>query len=167
MARRKKEQRRRQVPRPALSLNPAILATIVALVVAAILLSLAVIAIRQDGPVGLVWAIPGVYVLLQPLRGIVRGGDQQLRIALRKIDLTDLSKVAVYERTQWGLRYGVASLKFPGRVEEVMGLFLTSRSFTRMVEWLDVPIEVVPGVWTTRRLASERPDLLPTPQVRR
>ena len=60
MARRKKEQRRRQVPRPALSLKPAILATIVAVVVAAILLSLAVIAIRQDGPVGLVWI--GVYV---------------------------------------------------------------------------------------------------------
>ena len=46
-------------------------------------------------------------------------------------------------------------------VEEVLGSFLTTRSFTRLVEWFGVPIEVLQGAWTPRQLAAARPDLIP------
>ena len=159
---RRKEQRPRP-PRPALKLNPAIGMTLGAIGLGVGLLGLAWLAAGDDSWFGLIWALPGAYVLLQPLRGIVRGSDEQLRIALHKIDLSKLTKVAVYERTQWGLTYGVAVLRFPDHVEEVLGSFLSTKSFTRLVEWLGVPIEVLQGAWTQRQLAAARPDLVPTP----
>lgn len=155
--------RSRHAPRPALALNPSPLSTLGAVVVGGLMLSLAWIAVRNDGGYGLVWALPGAYVFFQPLRGIVRGLDQQLRIVARRIDLSNLARVAVFERNQWGFNHGVAVLKFPDHVEHVSGLFLSTKSFTRLVQWLAVPIEVVPGAWSSRRLASERPDLLATP----
>ncbi len=159
MARRK--EHRTHLPRPGLALNPAIGMTLGAIALGIGLLGLAWLAAGDDSWFGLIWALPGFYILLQPLRGIVRGSDQQLRIALHKIDLSKLTKVAVYERTQWGLTYGVAVLRFPDHVEEVLGSFLTTRSFTRLVEWFGVPIEVLQGAWTPRQLAAARPDLIP------
>lgn len=126
-----------------------------------VLLWMAWLAIQRDGWYGAVWAFPGAYVILQPLRGFIRGADRQLRVGPRKIDLTGLAKVAVYERATWGLRHAVAVLKFNDRVEEISGMFLSTKSFTRLVEWFAAPQEVLAGVWTPRRLRTERPDLLP------
>lgn len=125
-----------------------------------ILLGLASVAINKDGWYGLVWAIPGAYVFSQPIRGFVRGADQQVRIGLRKIDLTGLLKVSVYERLTWGFRHAVVVLKFNNRVEEISGMFLTTKSFTKLVHWFNAQIEQLPGIWTPRRLRNERPDLV-------
>lgn len=151
---------RERDPRPALSLLPAPFMTLGALVIGLVLLGLASIAINTDGWYGVVWAIPGAYVFAQPVRGFVNGSAQQLRVGLRKINLAGLLKVTVYERVTWGFRHAVVVLKFNTRVEEISGMFLTTKSFTRLVQWFGVQIEELPGIWTPRRLRNERPDLV-------
>ena len=44
---------------------------------------------------------------------------------------------------------------------DISGAFLTSKSFTKMIDWLGITPEVLEGWWTQRLLASQRPDLLP------
>ena len=48
------------------------------------------------------------------------------------------------------------------QVEEISGLFLSTASFTRLVEWLGGMVEVLDGLRTPRQLLAERPDLVPT-----
>ena len=107
---------------------------------ALVLLSLAWLS-RGDGWPALVWAVPGFFVLVQPVSGFVRGQAGLLRIGVRKIDVTGLKKVAVYNRKQWGYSYSVAVLKLGDRVEEISGAFLTSKSFTKMIDWLGITPE--------------------------
>lgn len=160
MARR--NERNRPVDRAEISLIPAVVISMVTWLAAAILLAGAWLARDRDGWMALVWAIPGAYLLVLPLRGFVRGRAERLTVGFRRYDLAQLTKVAVYDRKQFGLKYSVAVLKFPDRVEEISGMYLTTRSFTDLVEWFKVRIEVLEGNWNPRRLASERPDLAPS-----
>lgn len=158
----RKAQGNARPPRPAITLYPAPLITLGALVGGLLVLGLAYSQYPRDGWYALVWVVPGLYVLAQPITGLVRGQANTLRIGLRTIDLTGLTKVTVHERSQTGLRQGVASLTFPGRVEEVGGLFLTTRGFTRLVEWLGVPITTIEGRWSMRSFRRAHPALIPT-----
>lgn len=153
---------RERLPRPALALNPTPGLTLGAVAIGLVLLWLAWLGGRQDGWAALVWAFPGVYVVAQPVRGLVRGQDKKLTVGLHSIDLSGLRKVTVYERKTLGIRHAVAVLMLNHRVEEISGLFLSTASFTRLVEWLGGMVEVLDGLRTPRQLLAERPDLTPT-----
>lgn len=156
--------RKQREPRARLALNPAPAISAGAIIFGIMLLRLAWQVSGSDPLTTLVWAFPGVFMVLQPIRGFARGADKQLRVGTRKIDLSGLHKVAVHERKFWGIRHAVATLKFQDRVDEISGLFFTTSGFTRMVEWLAVPVEVLPGIWGPRQLVAQRPDLTPTRQ---
>lgn len=158
----RKAQGRARPPRPRISLFPAPLISLGAIAGGLLMLGLSYTQYPRDGWYALVWVVPGLYVLAQPITGFVRGDADLLQVGLRKIDLTGLSKVTVHTRSQTGLKQGVASLSFPGRVEEISGLFLTTKGFTRLVEWFAVPITTIDGHWSMRTFRKEHPDLVPT-----
>ncbi len=153
-------RKRERTPRPKLLLLPAPLSSLALLIGGIALCCLSWLS-RDDGWTALVWAIAGIFIMLQPLSGFVRGQADQLRVGVRKLNLTGIQKVVVYNRKSWGISYSVAVLKFDNRVEEVSGAFLTSKSFTKLINWLGLTPELLEGFWNARALAAHRPDLLP------
>ncbi|WP_341728626.1 hypothetical protein [Brooklawnia sp.] len=151
-------RKRDRTPRPKLTLLPAPVSSLAMLIGGAALCCMTWLA-RGDGWPAFVWAVFGIFIMSQPVSGIVRGEGDQLRVGIRKIDLTGIVKVAVYNRKQWGFSYSVAVLKFGGRVDEISGAFLTSKAFTKMIDWIGVSPEVLEGFWSSRALAAQRPDL--------
>lgn len=150
---------RERYQRPLIALWPAPLISLGAIFAAAMLLGLARVASGTDIAATIIWALPGIYFLMQPVRGLVRGQGEQVRIGFRTLELAGLQKVAVYERRTWGIKHAVAVLKSHDRVEDVSGLMMSTKSFTEFVRWLAVPTETLQGQWLPRQLANARPDL--------
>lgn len=157
-----RKPRSRRIERPAIRLFPSLLMGFGTLAGGLLVLALGLFAIPRDGWSGLVWTIPGFYVMLQPIQGFVRGKDDQLRLGLRTINLADLQKVSVHDRKNWGLRYSVVSLQMSDHVQEINGLFLSTDSFTQLVLWLKVPTRVIDGLFSARQFAERYPHLLPS-----
>ncbi len=159
----RKAQGNARPPRPAITLYPAPLITLGALVGGLLVLGLAYSQYPRDGWYALVWVVPGLCVLAQPITGFVRGQANTLRIGLRTIDLTGLTKVTVHERSQdqavrqaWHRRPS-----WSGRGGRRIS-FLTTRGFTRLVEWLGVLITTIEGRWSMRSFRRAHPALIPT-----
>lgn len=157
-----RKPRTRQAERPQISLLPAVPMTIGSVIAGVAVLLLGLFAIPRDGWAGLVWALPGIYVTVQPIQGFVRGTDDQLRLGWRRIDLSGLQQVTVHDRKNMGLKYSVASLQMTDHVEEITGMFLSTESFTRLVQWFNVPIKVVDGMWSSRQFWGVHPRLMPS-----
>ncbi|WIY82735.1 hypothetical protein [Propionimicrobium sp. PCR01-08-3] len=156
MARTHKKQR------PKLSLYPSPLLALGTTAAALVLFAITWLS-RDDGWPALVWAIPGVFIFCQPITGWVRGEATQLRVGFRKFDLSKLHRVTIFNRKQLGFSYSVMVLKSNQRVDQVSGAFLTSKSFTKLVDWVGISPEVLQGTWNDRALAATRPDLTQTP----
>lgn len=161
MARNRKAQPR-SVERPQISLLPALPMTAATVVGGLAVLAFGLFAVPRDGWSGLIWALPGIYIAAQPIQGIVRGQGEKLRMGWRTIDLAGLESVTVHDRKNFGLKYSVASLKFADHVEEITGMFLSTKSLTELVTWLDAPIKVVDGMWSARRFWAAHPRLMPS-----
>ena len=154
------QDKKPKTPRPALRLTPAILPSLLAIAGGALVLYWAWLTSKQDGIWAMVFVIPALFVMLQPVGGFVSGQQNQLRAGTRRHDLKGLRKTVVYNRKTIGYTHSLVALIWADRVEEVSGAFLTSRDFTRLVDWLGPRPEVLEGLWPPRKIASQRPDLV-------
>lgn len=149
-----------QTARPELRLYPALLPSLLAIIGGILVLYWAWVTSERDGIWALVFVIPAIYVIAQPVGGFVSGRGNTLRAGSRRHDLKGLRKIVVYNRKTIGYTHSLVALIWPDRVEEVSGAFLTSKDFTRLVEWLGPRPEVLEGLWPPRRINAERPDLV-------
>lgn len=157
-----REPRPTSINRPPIRFFPAIGISLLAIFGSLAVGTLMVVAIPQDGWAGVIWALPAVYVMVQPINGFVRGKDDRLHIGLGSFSLEGLSKVTVHDRRNLGLKYSIAALEFPDHVREISGLFLTTPAFTKLVQWLGVRTQVLDGEFSQRQYAMGYPQLMPS-----